>query len=68
MATVKLTGSKDYDIKMAMHSATQNSDVTQGDPLSPRIFNIIVNVIVWNLESLVTENEVGLEGFDHYMT
>ena len=46
MATVKLTGSKDYDIKMAMNSATQNSDVTQWDPLYPRIFNIIVNVIV----------------------
>ena len=46
MATVKLTGSKYDDTKITMHYTTQNADVTQGDPLSSRIFNIIVDVIV----------------------
>ena len=44
--TVKLTGSKYDDTKITMHYTTQNADVTQGDPLSSRIFNIIVDVIV----------------------
>ena len=51
-----------------MQYTTQNADVTQGEPLSPRIFNIIVNAIFWNLDRLVTDNEVVLKGFDHYMT
>ena len=45
MATVKPTGTKYDDTKIAVHSTTQNADVTQGEPLSPRIFNIIVNAI-----------------------
>ena len=68
METVKLTGSKYDDTKITMHYTTQNADVTQWDPLSSRIFNIIVDVIVWNLDRLVKENKVGLKGFDHSMT
>ena len=68
METVKLTGSKYDDTKITMHYATQNADVNQGDLLYPRIFNIIVDVIVWNWDRLVKENEVGLKGFYHSMT
>ena len=33
--------------------------VTQGDPLSPTIFNVVVDAVVCHLESLVEEREGG---------
>ena len=39
--------------------------VTQGDALSPTIFNVVVDVVVRHWESLVAEQEGGGSSDDH---
>ena len=38
--------------------------VTQGDPLSPKLFNIMLDVVIVHWLKIISEEEEGLEGFD----
>ena len=36
--------------------------VTQGDPLSPTIFNMVVDAVIWHWMAVVAPTEEGSEG------